>query len=59
MKDRHRTLVVDATQLRTCRLEVITLSGTLVVTVDTATQEVEVHRGELPPETEQEQPPER
>jgi hypothetical protein len=54
MTERHRTLVVDASHLRTCRLEVITQAGMLVITVDTTTQAVEVHKGELPPETEHE-----
>ncbi len=51
MAERHRTLVVDASKLRTCRLEIITPSGMLVVTVDTVTHAVDVHKGELPPET--------
>ena len=51
MEGRHRTLVVDATQLRTCRFEVITPTGMLVLTVDTESHAVEVSPGELPPET--------
>jgi hypothetical protein len=51
MRDRHRTLVVDASQLRTCRLEIIVPNGMLVVTVDTLTETAVVTRGELPPET--------